>query len=179
AYGRVRYWDDFTGNKAIIVIDLGGQVGASVFDDLNKIMPSRVVGIDFGRSATEPTKAFLKRSEMYLHAREAILEKKWGLPRDYVDLHKQLCAIEYDYRKDLQFWVKPKDLLKKELDGSPDDADAFVMLEEGFRHIESYKANENKVELYQVENKLDQPEWAQAASERDFVENLPEMGMYS
>jgi hypothetical protein len=179
-YGRAREWDDRTGNKALLVFDLGGQVGASVYDSLSKVMPNRVLGINFGGASL---KEFYKnkRVEMYLEAQEDIKNRKVNIPREWVDLHKELTQVEFSYRNEV-FYLESKDLLKKRMGNkSPDNADTFVMVLEGHRHFDELMGkNENEIKIYGwADEELNQPKWVKRNQEEQYLNGGSSAGLYT
>jgi len=178
-YGRIREWDDVTGNKALIVIDLGGQVGAAVYDSLNKVMSNRLLGINFGGAANKENMKN-KRAEMVMDAQQDVLNRRVNIPREWTNLHQELCQIEFGYRNEI-YIIEPKEMIKKRLGRSTDEADTFFMWLEGFRHfkfIMNREENPIKVHGWQDEE-LNQPAWVQRNREAAQMADVPDMGMYS
>ena len=117
--------NDLNKNRIQMFIDSCG-VGASLIDCLNIKGYSRyVVPVNFA-SSPEDERYYNKRAECYGRAKEK-LENGFdfnGLGRELIE---QLAYVPYDYKRSDKLKIVDKDIIKKKLGRSPDDADAFVL----------------------------------------------------
>lgn len=81
---------------------------------------------------------FNRRAQMYFEAR-LLLDPTGGgfaIPREYVELRRQLAQIPLFRNDKGQVQLPPKEELSRILGGSPDDADAFVLAVHDMLHPE-------------------------------------------
>lgn len=175
--GRLLYWEQLMNGQVLFVIDDTG-LGGGVTDRLNELN-KKVLAINFAQKPTQPERYFNKRAELYGNARNFILDQQINIPEDYVNLHGDLCSIKYHIRSDGRLEIEKKDKTKERLGHSPDNADAFVLLVEGLRWMNT---EEGKAEFRQLWN--DQtPEWVKArqrsAWDREISQSHSEKGAYT
>jgi phage terminase large subunit len=104
--------------------DTGG-FGAGWGDGLRRLGRTPM-GIHFGQKATNDTRYFNKRAEMYLRFVDWI--RRGGALPHSPDLVKQLVATSYTVHENGKLMLAPKDEVKIALGGhSPDEADAAAL----------------------------------------------------
>jgi len=114
-----------------VIIDMGGGLGAAVFDYLKKRKKIRdkLVEYDGASSPMEEDSYLNLRAEAYWHLRTILGEGDIQLPRDEI-LEGQLIEQKYEHRTYKGHTVikmeSKEDMRKKGLD-SPNEADAIVM----------------------------------------------------
>ncbi len=119
-----RMWDDM--NVDGVFIDNAGLGGGGWIDALGRLGKTPI-GIDFGASPHDKSRYYNKRAEMYFDAVQWI--KRGGALPESAELLAALTQTNYGFPKDggAQFILEPKELVKKKLGYSPDEADAFVL----------------------------------------------------
>jgi phage terminase large subunit len=102
-------------------------IGWAVEGALRDKKGSIIEAYDCRRTADDPERFENKRAEMYWRLREQFEKGTISIPDD-PDLIIQLICIKYEPNKRglIQIWEKKK--LKKDIGGSPDEADALAML---------------------------------------------------
>ena len=117
--------NEFNKNKIQLFIDSCG-VGASLIDCLQIKGYSRcVVPVNFA-SSPEDERYYNKRAECYGRAKEKLLNGfEFGNKAN--ELIEQLVYIPYDFKRSDKLKIVEKDIIKKKLGRSPDNADAFVL----------------------------------------------------
>ena len=134
----------------MIFVDEGG-IGGGVVDRLRQLGFKRLIGVQFGSSATDNVSYFNKRSEM------------WGLMREWMrsggrvleddELKTDLTSIEYGFSAKDQIQLEKKKDMKRRGLASPDCADALAITfaEPVMPHTEQ-QVRDRYVEQYQEES---------------------------
>ena len=116
-----RKWDDWQANAAFV--DATGGFGSGWVDQL-QLLGKSPIGVQFAGDAHEKTKYFNKRAEMYFDAVDWI--KRGGALPQSPELAAALVSTTYTIKGN-RLLLEPKDLVKKKLGYSPDEADAFAL----------------------------------------------------
>ena len=104
----------------------GGGVGGGVVDRLRQLLPpDKITEVNFGSSATDSSKYFNKRAEMWGDMRDSI-KAGMELPDD-LELMQELPSLEYGFSAKQQIQLEKKEDLKKRGLASPDCADALAL----------------------------------------------------
>lgn len=108
-------------------IDITG-IGAGVFDSLRAAgYAARVVGVNFGESASEDERFVNKRAEMWGRMEEWLrLPGGVKVPDDDI-VTRHLCAPAKSYRLNGELQIEPKPDIKKRVGFSPDFGDAACL----------------------------------------------------
>ena len=112
-------WED-----CLVAVDVCG-LGAGIVDRLVE-MGAEVLAINSAERASEPSRWYNLRAEMWDNAAAMLSEGDVELKNAESVLLGQLTAPTYEYRG-ARMLVEPKDEIKKRLNRSPDRADAYVM----------------------------------------------------
>ena len=113
-------------NPVMIFIDKGYNPG--VYDRLIELgWRNRVVGVNFGGSADEPSRFFNKRAEMYHRMSKWLSDKPVSIEDDQ-ELQNELLLTQKKPPDSLgRLILISKDDIKKQLKVSPDKADALAL----------------------------------------------------
>lgn len=118
-----RYWEEQKVDG--VFIDNAGLGGGGWIDALRRL-GRQPVGIDFGSSPRDKGRYLNKRAEMYFDAVEWI--KRGGALPESPELLAALTQTTYSFSADSgRLQLEPKDMIKRKLGYSPDEADAFVL----------------------------------------------------
>jgi hypothetical protein len=104
-------------------IGIGWHIGSCLEDKKGAIVES----CDSRRSPDNSEMFTNKRAEMYWNMRDMFQKGIIEIPDD-PDFKNQLAAIKYDTDKSGKIFIMDKKVLKKEIGGSPNEADAAAML---------------------------------------------------
>lgn len=107
-----------------VAIDDTG-VGGGVTDRLNELQIP-CVPVNFGETATDPTKWVNRRAELYWTIRERLRLGTLNLPPDD-RLKGELTNLKYKYDSDSRIVLEPKAAIKARSGRSPDKADGAVL----------------------------------------------------
>ena len=163
------------GDGTLIVIDEGGGQGI-----IDRLLENEFdcLPINFGSKALDEERYYNKRAELYGMAQQTMKDRQCAIPND-PKLHTELCAIQYEIRKEQQMQLETKDKIKARISRSPDRADAYVLGLAGLRHI-AFLRNEGEWTTKWVDEK---PKWAQAQDkfwdERENLDGVPAKGNYT
>lgn len=116
-----RKWDDWGADACFV--DATGGFGASWIDQL-VVLGKAPIGIHFSAEAHESSRYYNKRTEMYFDAVEWI--KRGGALPPSPEITAALTQTTYSFKGD-RLLLEPKDMVKKKLGYSPDEADAFIL----------------------------------------------------
>lgn len=116
-----RKWDDWGADAAFV--DATGGFGASWIDQLIQLGKAPI-GVQFSGEAHESTRYFNKRTEMYFDAVDWI--KRGGALPPSPEITTALTQTLYTFKGD-KLLLEPKDMVKKKIGYSPDEADALVL----------------------------------------------------
>ncbi len=131
--GRIMY--NREKNKSRMIAMGFNGMDTVVYDWLNQINgeisePVSLLGVDFSKEASDPSRFYNLRAEVYWYVREQIKNRAVSIPRDDVELQGQLCAIKYKFKggpKGTRILIEDKEVIKKQIGKSPDKADAWVI----------------------------------------------------
>jgi hypothetical protein len=112
-----------------VFVDIGG-IGRPIFNILKKLVPEEIlVGVDFGADASDPTRWYDKRSEMWSLMSDAV--KTWLAIPDNAGLRADLLAPRVDREinrhRHTVIRVEPKDKMARRGIPSPDDGDSLAL----------------------------------------------------
>jgi hypothetical protein len=109
--------------SAVFVDQVG--IGSGVVDQL-QALGHRVIGVNAGESASEPTRFRNLRAEMWSKLRDWLRESGCLDPQD-IELAAQLMGLEYGYDISERLQLEKKEDLKSRGLASPDIADALAL----------------------------------------------------
>lgn len=127
-------------HKHLVQVIIGDAIGNDVLE-LVKVLLNRnerrikLISFKSSEKAENTHKFFNKRTEVYYQASEALKAGKIELEDDYT-IQKQLSATTY-FKKNGRILLISKEDIKKVCGGSPDRADAWVLLVEGLKFTHS------------------------------------------
>lgn len=104
-------------------VGIGWHIGGSLEDKKGAVIES----CDSRRSPDDAEMFTNKRAEMYWNLRDMFQKGAIEIPDD-PDFKNQLAAIKYDVDNKGRIFIMDKKVLKKEIGGSPNEADAAAML---------------------------------------------------
>lgn len=116
-----RKWEDWDADAAFI--DMTGGFGSGWFDNLVELGRAPI-GVQFSGEAHESSRYYNKRTEMYFDAVDWI--KRGGALPPSPEITAALTQTLYTFKGD-RLLLEPKDLIKKKLGYSPDEADGLVL----------------------------------------------------
>ncbi len=136
------YGIDLTKGAVPVCIDYGGGYGAGVGDWLEEEGVWIIPHIPGGRAQVLPEVYQDQRTEGYaLLARRLNPDDLWGefpfgIP-DNLEINSQLTLVQKIWNNDQTKWrAMPKELIKKELNRSPDQADGIMLLFTAIRELD-------------------------------------------
>lgn len=110
-------------NPDAIFVDAGR--GEGVIDRLKQLGFNNIIEINFGGSAIDKDRYLNKRAEMWVNARNWLMEGG-SLPND-ADLKTELTAPEYFITEQGKMKLESKENIKEKIGRSTDGADAFAL----------------------------------------------------
>nr|BDD44379.1 hypothetical protein 31 [bacterium] len=173
-YGVLRDLDDRMGGGCLFVLDASDPFGGGgLVDRLNKSAPKRVLGVNNSERANRPDLFYNRRAELYAYARDIVKKGQCRIDAEDIELHQEMCAIEYDYTKVGNLLKFPdKEEIKKKLKRSPNSWDMFIL---GLWGIGWLKSNEGK-EKFEFKKEPEKVFWNK---EQDFFGgNFSDKGLY-
>lgn len=111
------------GNLPIVVDEIG--IGAGVIDELYEY-GRRVIPFNGSSKPVNEKKYYNLRAEAWWELAQNFAKREAGCMKMYPELRKQLVIPTYDFRNG-KIIIESKDLIKRRLGRSPDDADCYVM----------------------------------------------------
>jgi hypothetical protein len=118
-------WIDVNSPDTFRVDTIG--IGWAVAGNIEEKKGAIVETCDSRRSPDNDEMFVNKRAEMFWNLRDQFLKGVISIPDD-PDLKNQLAALKYDTDKNGKIFIMDKKVLKKEIGGSPNEADALAML---------------------------------------------------
>ena len=116
-----RKWEDWGADACFV--DATGGFGSGWIDQL-RLLNKAPIGVQFSGEAHDKGRYYNKRTEMYFDAVDWI--KRGGALPPSPEITAALSQTLYTFKGD-RLLLEPKDLVKKKLGYSPDEADALVL----------------------------------------------------
>ncbi len=175
-YGVVRdQYDriyDGSGRKPLFVLDTTDPFGCGgIYDRLIIKYPEQVLGFNNSTSASNAELYANKRAENFGEAKKEIMRQRHRIPRDDIQLHKELMLQTYGYKPNTnQFFMVPKEEIKKLNDGiSPDLADAYINGLAGLRYL---RLNAGRIDAFRPQWSEAKPQWVRKREEEALMSRL-------
>ena len=129
--GELRKISDETGVLDFIVDSIG--IGAGVTHALQEDSRYQVQAFNSGEQASDPARFVNKRAEMWFQARQDVQDNECDRP-DEETLRQVPFASRYKVGSNGKIQIIDKNIIRKELGRSPDDAEAWAMGRYGIRN---------------------------------------------